>query len=114
MEKISRSLGDAKGITLSNLAEQSGVSKSYLSNLERGLKKNPSIQIIENVASVLNTDINELLDRDITNLKMNKEWNEFVEEAIKVGIEKEMLVNYKELIAFIKWRNLKEAQRYPD
>jgi len=106
-----KKLREAKGITLSNFAEQSGISKSYLSNLERGLKKNPSIQILEKVADVLSTDINELLDRDIAPLKMSKEWNEFVEEAIKVGIEKDMLENYKELIAFIKWRNLKEAQR---
>ena len=60
-----KKLRKEKGITLSNLAKQSGVSKSYLSNLERGLKKNPSIQIVESVAGVLNIDINELLDRDI-------------------------------------------------
>lgn len=106
-----KKLRKEKGITLSNLAKQSGVSKSYLSSLERGLKTNPSIQIVESVAGVLSIDINELLDRDINPLKINKEWNEFVEEAIKVGIEKEMLENYRELIAFIKWRNLKDAQR---
>lgn len=102
-EKI-KIIREARGITLSTLADRSGVSKSYLSNLERGLKKNPSIQIIENVAYVLNTNITEFLDRNQETQYVSKEWSDFVKEADKVGIEVEMLENYKEIIEFIKWK----------
>ena len=33
-----------KGLTLSELAERANVAKSYLSNIERDINQNPSIQ----------------------------------------------------------------------
>ena len=42
-----------KGLTLSELAERANIAKSYLSNMERNINQNPSIQIVEKIAQVL-------------------------------------------------------------
>jgi XRE family transcriptional regulator, master regulator for biofilm formation len=95
-----------KGITLSELADRSKVSKSYLSNIERKLNRNPSIQVIEKIATVLEVDVKLLLsnqmERDNTHLE--KEWVEFVVELKSLGINKERIHEYRELIEFIKWK----------
>jgi XRE family transcriptional regulator, master regulator for biofilm formation len=49
-----------KGLTLSELAENAGVSKSYLSTIERDVQKNPSVQFLEKIASVLNVKIDTI------------------------------------------------------
>jgi XRE family transcriptional regulator, master regulator for biofilm formation len=97
-----------RGLSLSELSERSGISKSYISNIERNLHQNPSIQIVNKIASVLKVDLEELLVSgapiDINNT-MDKEWLDFIYEIKKSGIEKEQLLEYKTLIEFIKWKN---------
>ena len=46
-----------RGLTLSELAKKALISKSYLSNIERNLNKNPSIQVMEKIAAVLHVDL---------------------------------------------------------
>ncbi len=52
-----------KKMSLSSLSKISGVSKSYLSDLEIGVRNNPSIDIIKKIAKGLNTDILQLINR---------------------------------------------------
>jgi len=49
-----------KGITLVKLSELSGVSVGYLCHLERGSRKNPSIEIMEKISKALNKSITEI------------------------------------------------------
>ena len=49
-----------KGMTLLKLSELSGVSVGYLCHLERGTRKNPSIEIMEKIAVALNKSITEI------------------------------------------------------
>lgn len=42
-----------KGLTVSQLAEAIGVTPTYLRELERGVKKNPSMQVVAKMAEVL-------------------------------------------------------------
>ncbi|MFD2442790.1 helix-turn-helix domain-containing protein [Bacillus sp. CGMCC 1.16607] len=97
-----------RGYSLSQLAELSTISKSYLSNIERNINKNPSIQVIEKIAAILKVDLLLLLktgtDLD-KHLDTEKEWDEFIKELKKAGIEKEKIQQYKTLIEFIKWQN---------
>jgi XRE family transcriptional regulator, master regulator for biofilm formation len=97
-----------RGITLSELAEQTKISKSYLSNIERNLNKNPSLEIILKISSVLNVDLVTLLktgnDHD-THFYIEKEWADFIGELKKLGLEKDKIHQYKPLIEFIKWQN---------
>jgi XRE family transcriptional regulator of biofilm formation len=97
-----------KGITLTELAKRSKVSKSYLSNIERGLNQNPSIQVIEKIASVLEVDVKTLLnDQTMGAEYIEEELINFVTELKSAGIKKEKSHEYKELIEFINWKQNK-------
>jgi XRE family transcriptional regulator, master regulator for biofilm formation len=94
-----------KGLTLSALAERANISKSYLSNIERNLNQNPSIQVIKKIALVLDVDIKALVKTVVSKEDQqppDKEWLDLVNELKESGIEKN---EYKTLIEFIKWQN---------
>jgi len=100
-----------RGLTLTELAERAGIAKSYLSNIERNLNQNPSINVIEKIASVLEVDLKELLGsgHDKKELQMDNEWVEFVKELRDSGVEKDQIQEYKMLLDFIKWQNTKQG-----
>lgn len=101
-------LRKSKGLSLSHLSEKSGISKSYLSNIERSLNQNPSIQILEKVASVLKVDLKVLLESDNNFNKLqqtDQELVDFISELKKSGIEKDNIQEYRQLIEFINWQN---------
>ncbi len=95
-----------RGLTLTQLAAKTGISKSYLSNIERDLKQNPSIHVMEKIASALKVDLKTLikLSKEIENKQLDEEWLDFVSEIKKIGIDKEQIEDYKILLDFIKWR----------
>lgn len=94
-----------KGMNMSELAERAGVAKSYLSTIERDIQKNPSVQFLEKVAPVLDTDIYSLLGIDSSNSssgeELDEEWKELVGEAMNSGISKEEFSNFLE---FSRWK----------
>jgi transcriptional regulator with XRE-family HTH domain len=51
-----------KGWSISRLAEQSGVSKAYISDLENGAAGNPNVQYVYSIASALDVTLNDLLE----------------------------------------------------
>ena len=63
-EKV-RFLRQGKGWTLSDLAEKSGVSKAYISDLENAAAGKPNIQYIYSIAVALDVTLDDLL-RDTT------------------------------------------------
>ncbi|MBA9025666.1 helix-turn-helix domain-containing protein [Peribacillus huizhouensis] len=95
-----------RGYSLSKLAELTNISKSYLSNIERNLNKNPSLQIMLKIAAVLNVDLETLLKTDKDeDTYIEKEWVDFVKELKELGVEKKEIKQYRTLIEFIKWQN---------
>ncbi|MFH5186055.1 helix-turn-helix domain-containing protein [Paenibacillus sp. TAB 01] len=96
-----------RGFTLSELSERTGVSKSYLSNIERNLKQNPSIHVMEKIAAVLNVDIKSLLKIAAEDPKpqLDKEWIDFIAYLKNSGIDKERIHEYKIVVEFMKWHN---------
>jgi XRE family transcriptional regulator, master regulator for biofilm formation len=94
-----------KGLTLSELAENAGVSKSYLSTIERDVQKNPSVQFLEKIASVLNVKIDTFLFEDHCTEALDPEWQELVREAMRSGVSKEQ---FSEFLEFNKWRAKKD------
>lgn len=50
-----------KGYSITKLAKEAGVSKSYLSNLDRGLQNNPSLQFLEKIVSPLDSSVDYLI-----------------------------------------------------
>ncbi|ELK44548.1 helix-turn-helix transcriptional regulator [Halobacillus sp. ACCC02827] len=59
-EKI-RVLRVSKELSVNEFAKKSGVSKSYISNIERGVQKNPSLIIMGKLAKTLDVSLEELL-----------------------------------------------------
>ncbi|KAB2331924.1 MULTISPECIES: helix-turn-helix domain-containing protein [Bacillaceae] len=90
-----------KKLSLSELAEQAGVAKSYLSSLERNLQTNPSIQFLEKVAGVLDVPVDHLIHEQINKDELDSEWMKIVKEAMESGVSKEQ---FREFLDFNKWR----------
>jgi XRE family transcriptional regulator, master regulator for biofilm formation len=97
-----------RGLSLSEFSERSGISKSYISNIERNLHQNPSIQIMNKIASVLNVELEDLLIPG-SSIKsesvVENEWLDFIQELKNSGIEKKHIQEYKTVIEFINWKN---------
>lgn len=96
-----KKLRQEKKMSLSVLAEQAGVAKSYLSSLERNLQTNPSIQFLEKIAAVLNIPVDQLIHEQPDKENMDSDWVNLVKEAMDSGISKEQ---FREFLEFNKWR----------
>lgn len=98
-----------KGLSLTELATLANISKSYLSNIERNLNKNPSIHFLVKLSKPLDVSIEYLLTgiEDEDNLVeekeflLDKEWQNMFEKAIKEGMKKE---DFREYINYIKFK----------
>lgn len=55
-----REIRMALGITLEELSERTGISIGYLSHLERGTRKNPSIALMDKISYALGKTILEV------------------------------------------------------
>ena len=51
---------EEKGMTLEKLAELAGVSAGYLCHLEKGTRRNPSIEVMDNISIALGKTIMEV------------------------------------------------------
>lgn len=60
-----RQLREEKGLSLNGLAEEAGISKAYLSQLENDVSKQPSAEILLKIASALGITIADLLDQPV-------------------------------------------------
>ncbi|WP_059170866.1 helix-turn-helix domain-containing protein [Bacillus sp. FJAT-27445] len=102
-----------KGYSISELAKRSVVSKSYLSQIERGLHKNPSLQVLNKLAKTLGTTIEVLLKNTVESsegrlLILDSEWNDLIITAIKEGMKKEDFSEFRKFMKYESWR--KEQQ----
>ncbi|WP_205137436.1 helix-turn-helix domain-containing protein [Virgibacillus halotolerans] len=102
-----KKLRQDKKMSISELAEKANVAKSYLSSIERDLQSNPSIQFIEKISNVLGVSVNDIInEKDSQSLEeLDDEWLKIVQEAMDSGVTKEQ---FKEYLAFNKWRNKQE------
>ena len=98
-----------KGYSITELAEVSGVSKSYLSYIERNLQTNPSLQFLTKLLVPLDTTIeilignNPIKDHSIIEEHLDEEWREILQKAISEGMNKEDFQNINDFIRFNKW-----------
>lgn len=49
-----------KDITLAELSKLTGISAGYLCHLEKGSRKNPSLEVMEKIANALNKSVAEV------------------------------------------------------
>ena len=57
-----RDLREARGMSQLELAKKADVAQGYISSLEAGEKKNPSITILKKLARALGVPVTELLE----------------------------------------------------
>ncbi|RXJ04049.1 XRE family transcriptional regulator [Anaerobacillus alkaliphilus] len=57
-----RELRKKKRMSIDQLSDLSGVSKSYISYIERGLQNNPSIAVIEKISKALDVQLVDLIE----------------------------------------------------
>jgi XRE family transcriptional regulator, master regulator for biofilm formation len=90
-----------KKMSLSELADQAGVAKSYLSSLERNLQTNPSIQFLEKISSVLNVPVDQLIYEQTNKDDLDNDWMKLVKDAMDSGVSKDQ---FREFLEYNKWR----------
>ncbi|WP_075980091.1 helix-turn-helix domain-containing protein [Bacillus massilinigeriensis] len=90
-----------KKLSITELADQAGVAKSYLSSLERNLQTNPSIQFLEKIAMVLKVPVDQIIHEQPDKEDLDSEWLNIVKEAMQSGVSKEQ---FREYLEFNKWK----------
>lgn len=98
-----QSLRLAQNLSLSELAQRAGVAKSYLSNVERNIQSNPSIQFLEKLANSLHVPLELILYGDAVKAEgqLDSDWHQLVKEAMASGISKSQ---FKEFLEFQQWK----------
>lgn len=88
-----------KNYSQSDLAKAAGVTYAYISQIERGVRKNPSIKVLSKIANFLNVDLNEILinyDNELENQIMKIETLKFdsPQEALKFILQQPSFMAY--------------------
>lgn len=98
-----KQLRHAKRWSLTELANRAGVAKSYLSNVERNIQSNPSIQFLEKIASCLGVSLDLILhgEEQSHESHLDSEWMQLMKDAMSSGISKNQ---FKEFVEFQKWK----------
>ncbi|MBU7593534.1 helix-turn-helix domain-containing protein [Metabacillus halosaccharovorans] len=108
-----RELRREKGYSISELAELAGVSKSYLSYIERDVQKNPSLQFLKKIALTLEIEVEDLLGSSPTvanhsnEFIFDEEWSKLLHKAIEEGMSKNDFREFRDYLKFQKWKNAK-------
>jgi XRE family transcriptional regulator, master regulator for biofilm formation len=107
-ERIKHLRGN-KGYSITKLADLAGVSKSYLSYIERNVQNNPSLQVLAKIAFHLDTNIEYLLGEELSpkvrvDEVLDEEWHSMIRNAVDEGISKGDFRALKELVRSEKWR----------
>ncbi|MGG4489234.1 helix-turn-helix domain-containing protein [Metabacillus idriensis] len=102
-----RELRQEKGYSISELADLAGVSKSYLSYIERNIQKNPSLQFLQKISMTLEVDLEYLVgyDKEYANDNIDMEWRELLNKAIEDGLSKEEFKDFQEYAKYNKWKH---------
>ncbi|WP_191565571.1 XRE family transcriptional regulator [Metabacillus idriensis] len=105
-----RELRQEKGYSISELAELAGVSKSYLSYIERDIQKNPSLQFLQKISFTLDVDLEYLLgtEKSVSEVTIDEEWKALLNKAIEDGLSKEDFKDFQEYMKFKKWKHGKK------
>jgi XRE family transcriptional regulator, master regulator for biofilm formation len=96
-----------KNLSLSQLAEKTNISKSYLSSIERNIQVNPSIEILVKIASALDIEVEMLINSNQTIYELKKntemsldEWTRLLENLHEAGNKNQVYL--KQIITALK------------
>ncbi|MCA0755399.1 helix-turn-helix domain-containing protein [Paenibacillus sp. N4] len=119
-ERIKR-LREKKGYSITKLADLAGVSKSYLSYIERNMQNNPSLQVMAKIAAPLDSNIEYLLgeendpkdSKETVEEQLDEEWRSILKRAVDEGMSKGDFQALKDLIRSNLWKEGLQEQRDP-
>lgn len=105
-----KSLREKKGYSITKLADLAGVSKSYLSYIERNMQNNPSLQVMAKIAAPLDSNIEYLLGEEHlpklhTDETLDEEWRSIIKDAVEEGMSKGDFQALKDLIRSNIWKD---------
>ncbi|MDR0139311.1 helix-turn-helix transcriptional regulator [Metabacillus idriensis] len=92
-ERVKR-LRQEKDLSISELAAITGVAKSYISSIERNIKSNPSIHILEKIAEGLDVPLLTILSENKTAENIDSEWLFLLKKAIDTGLTKDQFEEF--------------------
>lgn len=113
-----KSLREKKGYSITKLADLAGVSKSYLSYIERNMQNNPSLQVMAKIAAPLDSNIEYLLGEEHLpkiheDEMLDEEWRLIIKNAVDEGMSKGDFQALKDLIRSNIWKeNRSEPSTY--
>ncbi|WP_141504015.1 helix-turn-helix domain-containing protein [Paenibacillus luteus] len=104
-----KSLREKKGYSITKLADLAGVSKSYLSYIERNMQNNPSLQVMAKIAAPLDSNIEYLLGEEHLpkiheDEMLDEEWRLIIKNAVDEGMSKGDFQALKDLIRSNIWK----------
>ena len=101
-----KSIREEKKLGLNETARLAGISPSYLSDIEKGNKTNPSMEVLQRIADALDVSIEEFFKSEPASQQQLKEWddkynpNGELAEQVKI-IESLKLGSPEEALKFI-------------
>ncbi|KAA1418138.1 helix-turn-helix domain-containing protein [Mumia zhuanghuii] len=94
-----RTLRTDKGLSLTELAERAGVSKSYLSTVEHGTGSRPGVAVLHKLATALGVTLADILGRVVqstpTTVDVPESLQEFAEANNLPQVDIDMLAGIK-------------------
>jgi XRE family transcriptional regulator of biofilm formation len=105
-----------KNLSLTKLADQAGVSKAYLFNLENNNQKNPSLEIAQRISKVLEIDPFVLLsevqakNEDVSETAPNQYEMFFELQKLIEDLHTNKLEDLKHFIEFTLWKREKTTR----
>ncbi|NRG48117.1 helix-turn-helix domain-containing protein [Bacillus sp. CRN 9] len=87
-----KTLRTKRGFSINELARKAKVSKSYISYIERGLQKNPSLDIITKLANSLEIPVEDFLVQK--EWILDEDWQLLIKQAVLNGITKEEFTQF--------------------
>jgi transcriptional regulator with XRE-family HTH domain len=101
-----RTLRTGRGWSLSQLAEESGVSKAYLSDLEHGSAGKPNIQYVYSVATALAVTLDDLLGeaKPKAHRREKRHEKELPAGLLELRDEMELTDEDIEMLAYVNFR----------
>ena len=82
-----KSLRKKAGISASQLAKCSGLSKSYISYLEAGIHNNPSIEVLRKLAPYLHVEVHDLKNNNLINKNIDPRFSDLIELIMEAELD---------------------------
>jgi XRE family transcriptional regulator, master regulator for biofilm formation len=102
-----KELRSEKNLTINELAQLAKVSKSYISSIERGLQRNPSIKVLRKLAETLEVPLESIISFEKTDILLDDDWIEPLEEAIQHGLTKK---EFHDFSSFVQYKRMKQVE----